>query len=753
MTAADLPTTRCPQCGTSLRAGETCAGCALELALVGVDDFEARHDDVTLIVPEPLPGFEALAEWTLPRLLAGYELRKVVGRGGMGIVFDAHDPRLDRRVAIKVLHGRAAASERAQKLFQQEMCAIAKLTHPHIITVHHADEAEGVPFFVMEFVAGQDLARKVRDHGPLEPVAALRLLIPAAEALAAAHAIGIIHRDVKPSNILATTGGEVKVADFGISRLLQEVEPGTEEPQGNNHLLGTADFMAPEQAANPEAVDARADIYALGCTLFYLLTGHEPCFEFTTRAEKLAAHASAALPDLAALRPGLPGEIMALWLKMTARDPAARFQTTDEALATLRRCEDIVSGNRARRQARQRRALMVAGSFSVAALVIGAALALWQAREARHQASEAQRQARDADAALEVLLDTLAETKAPRADEPLAAKDLIDRAAQKAASFHGDALRRARLQLALGHAYRGLNEDEPACRHFRLAMEASHETKLPDLLAEGITRSLAIALFDYGDGQEALPLLRLSLAHMDARHGPHHFRAITMHPAIGVTLMREGKADKAVQVFDEMLRRIPLAEPPLSPLQVARLRRNYGEVLLDAGQKDKALAAGRENIRIAETAEGPGGISVVEALEWHGRCCLRAHEFQEAHDASKRALEFCVGLQGATGARCIQIKDMLIRAKQGLARHDEAVAVRRDFLEKLRQLHGVKHPGTVREAAELVADLAIARQWPEAKAELDRWLDLLKRADGSLPPLAQSLIKAGETLEKAQKSE
>ncbi|MGV3659340.1 MAG: protein kinase domain-containing protein, partial [Prosthecobacter sp.] len=393
MTAtAELPYASCPQCGTPLRPDMPCAGCALELALLGVQDFEARHDDVTLILPEPQPGFEALAEWTLPHQLAGYELRRVVGRGGMGVVFDAHDPRLERRVAIKVLHGRAAASAMAQQLFQQEMRAIARLDHPHIVTVHHADEESGVPFFVMEFVRGQDLGRRVREHGPLATLEALQMLIPAAEALAAAHAIGIVHRDVKPTNILGTAEGVVKVADFGVSHLLSNVPDGENEVQCDGHrpLLGTVDFMAPEQAANPDAVDARADVYGLGCTLFYLLTGQEPCFEIPGRAAKLAAHRDGKLPDLAALRPGLPAEVDALWTKMTACDPAERYQTMQEALAELRQCEDRVSGNHARRQARRRRVLLVAGGVSLAALVVGSTVALWQAREAGRHARRAE---------------------------------------------------------------------------------------------------------------------------------------------------------------------------------------------------------------------------------------------------------------------------------------------------------------------------------------------------------------------------
>ncbi|WP_449067750.1 serine/threonine-protein kinase [Prosthecobacter sp.] len=284
-------------------------------------------------------------EWGLPRRLGGYELRGVAGRGGMGIVFEAHDPRLDRRVAIKVLCGRAAGSERAQQLFQQEMRAVARLAHPHIVTVHHADEAEDVPFFVMEYVARHDLARRVAEQGPLKPLEAVRTLIPVATALAAAHAVGIIHRDVKPSNILCTEDGGVKVTDFGLSRLLQAAEDGSssEGTPGRRRVLGTVDFMAPEQAARPEAADARADVYGLGCTLFYLLTGREPCFGCASRRAKLKAHRHGALPDLAALRPGLPAEILPLWLKMTARSPARRFQTMDEVLLALRRCEGRLS--------------------------------------------------------------------------------------------------------------------------------------------------------------------------------------------------------------------------------------------------------------------------------------------------------------------------------------------------------------------------------------------------------------------------
>lgn len=347
------PAASCPDCGANLGGTGACPRCALELALIGASEYEIAHDDVTLIAPDRTPGFERLRDWALPRELGGFELRRVVGRGGMGIVFEAEDRKLSRRVAVKVLPVGREDNAAAREQFAQEMKLAAGLVHPNVVRVFQAHEEDGVPFFVMELIPGGDLGRKVAREGWLGPVAALQAAIQAGEALKAAHEAGLIHRDVKPSNLLRGENGEVKVADFGISLL--GTETGSAVASTSSGRAGTARFVSPEQARDASCADVRSDVFSLGKTLAFLL-GWMDQDEGATRE---------------AQAPRMLREVVA---RMTAEDPAARHATMAEALAELRRCEDQLSGRSARRR---RRLLTLAGLGTAFGLVLGAAVYWW----------------------------------------------------------------------------------------------------------------------------------------------------------------------------------------------------------------------------------------------------------------------------------------------------------------------------------------------------------------------------------------
>jgi formylglycine-generating enzyme required for sulfatase activity/tRNA A-37 threonylcarbamoyl transferase component Bud32 len=223
------------------------------------------------------------------RLLREYRLVAKVGEGGMGAVYRAVHTRLDKEVALKVLARHRRDDPAARARFEREMRAVGRLRHPHIVQATDAGEADGLSFLVMEFVPGSDLAALVRRRGPLPVADACELARQAALALAHAHAHGegLVHRDIKPSNLMLTPDGSVKLLDLGLALLNDEADPPPAEAQaatagGSDTLtspstrLGTHDYMAPEQRRDPHGIDARADLYSLGCTLHYLLTGRPP---------------------------------------------------------------------------------------------------------------------------------------------------------------------------------------------------------------------------------------------------------------------------------------------------------------------------------------------------------------------------------------------------------------------------------------------------------------------------------------------
>jgi DNA-binding beta-propeller fold protein YncE len=247
--------------------------------------------------------------------LAGYRLEELVGRGGMGVVYRARDLALDRDVALKLLAPGLADDVSFRERFLKESRVAASLEHPNVVPIHDAGEIEGQLYIVMRLVEGSDL-RAVLREGPLEPARAVRILEQVAGALDAAHARGLVHRDVKPSNVLLDQREHVYLADFGLSRYLGDAAI----PLGPAKSLGTADYVAPEQIRGEE-VDGRADVYALGCVLYECLAG-EPPFRRDSDAATLFAQLEAAPPVL----PGLEGVLP----KALAKEPDERYGTCGE---------------------------------------------------------------------------------------------------------------------------------------------------------------------------------------------------------------------------------------------------------------------------------------------------------------------------------------------------------------------------------------------------------------------------------------
>src|SRR5215210_3560499 len=217
----------------------------------------------------------------LQAALAGeYSLQRELGRGGMGIVYLARDVQLDRDVAIKILPTHLARDTTARDRFVREARTAAGLSHPHIVPIHRVGEASGFVFFVMSYVEGETLGERLRTRGPLPPTEATRVLREVAWALAYAHGRGIVHRDVKPDNIMLEAGtGRALVTDFGIAHGGRDPDPTTDPGK----LMGTAHFMSPEQAAS-EPVDGRSDIYALGVVGYLAVSGRLP-FESSNRGQ------------------------------------------------------------------------------------------------------------------------------------------------------------------------------------------------------------------------------------------------------------------------------------------------------------------------------------------------------------------------------------------------------------------------------------------------------------------------------------
>jgi serine/threonine-protein kinase len=274
--------------------------------------------------PPPLESANLLEGERLGQFL----LQKFIGGGGMGVVFRALDTTLNREVAVKVLSRDQSADEEALRRFRNEAQSAARLNHENIARVHYVGEDRGVHYIVFEFIEGTNLRDRVEQTGPLPLAEAISYTYQIAQALDHASQRDVIHRDIKPSNVLITPDGKAKLVDMGLARLIQ-VAQADHDLTASGVTLGTFDYISPEQARDPRSADVRSDLYSLGCSFFYMLTGRPP-FPEGTVLQKLLQHQADHPPDPRALRPELPAEVTWILARLLAKNPAQRFQQPHE---------------------------------------------------------------------------------------------------------------------------------------------------------------------------------------------------------------------------------------------------------------------------------------------------------------------------------------------------------------------------------------------------------------------------------------
>lgn len=286
------------------------------------DEFELNADFVTPANSLPKPQ--------LP-MLGDYLLIEKIGAGGMGEVFRAEHHIMHRQVALKILPTSLSSNQSLVDRFYAEVRAVARLMHPNIVTAFDAGQHQGIHFLVMELIEGDVLSKRVSEQGPLSANDAIEVLRQAATALDYAHRLGIIHRDIKPSNMMLNRQGVLKILDFGLAQIGEAVETKST----TSKLIGTVEFMSPEQISRPDAVDHRSDLYSLGATLFYLLTGR---MMFTGEPMQIAqAQVRQQPPPLYEVRPDIDLRIDAIFQKLIAKNPDERLRSGRELIENLER--------------------------------------------------------------------------------------------------------------------------------------------------------------------------------------------------------------------------------------------------------------------------------------------------------------------------------------------------------------------------------------------------------------------------------
>lgn len=345
--------TRCPPVPTSVaefaKAADESGILAAESLAAYVQDVASDSDATALanrlVKDGRLTAFQARCIYggkAASLVLGPYVVLDVLGKGGMGYVYKAEHRTMRRIVAIKVIASTAPKSPAAVRRFEREVQAAARLDHPNIVTAFDAGEAAGTHYLVMQLVDGRTLSEVVKALGPQPVGRAVDWILQAARGLAYAHGKGVVHRDIKPGNLLVDQDGAVKILDMGLARL-ETLDADQDQLTGTGQIMGTVDYMAPEQAMDTRQADARSDIYSLGATLWYVMTAR-PLFEADSTLKKIMAHQQSPRPRLSDACASLDPRFDAVFQRMVARQPEDRFQSMAEVLAALEALPESVDG-------------------------------------------------------------------------------------------------------------------------------------------------------------------------------------------------------------------------------------------------------------------------------------------------------------------------------------------------------------------------------------------------------------------------
>jgi serine/threonine protein kinase len=284
-------------------------------------------------------------QYAIGSSIGKYHVTGFLGKGGMGEVYKGHDPLIDRAVALKVLPASLASNNQAMQRFLSEARAVGRLHHPNTVALYEVGQNGSEYFLAMEFVAGGGVAGLLQEGKGLEWKRATRYFIELAQGLAAAHAVNLIHRDIKPDNLLRTPDDHLKITDFGLAKVNDELNNPTLHLTKPGDLLGTPFYMSPEQFGIG-LLDHRTDLYSAGCTYYHLLTGQRPYENAKTLAQVMFAHCNSEIPDPRAIDPAIPEACFTVLKKATAKKPDDRYADANALVADLKKIIDKPDANR-----------------------------------------------------------------------------------------------------------------------------------------------------------------------------------------------------------------------------------------------------------------------------------------------------------------------------------------------------------------------------------------------------------------------
>lgn len=641
---------------------------------------EAVRDEVEALLGEPpLAAFseEALssagrrlvgecedraAPWEPGHEIGDYKIVREIARGGMGVVYEAEQRSLTRRVALKVIRGARFADDAEQQRFQVEAEAIARLDHSGIVPVYEVAQHDEHPFFTMAYVAGGSLKDV---EVPMAPRPAAELVAKVCDAIHYAHTQNIVHRDLKPANVLLTESLQPKVSDFGLAK---DVEDDSDLTY-TGAILGTPGFMAPEQAmGRNEAVGHLADVYGLGGVLFYLLTGRPP-IEGESLPETLHKVVHDEVPDPRRLVASVPLDLAGICRKAMEKSPADRYGSAAGLAEDLRRylsghptvARPLGAMQRAFRWCRRRPAIASLAALTVIAVLVGSITSYLFAKEAGAKANE---------------LQAANKELGNRNQELAAARDAATQAQQDAESFSrflvDDVMRRARPVGSVG----GMGVDVTVRDALLRAIPHLATRFAGNPLAEALARSeLGITLRHAEASQEAVEQLKLAHAVRLRELGPTDALTISTQNSLGVAYQDDGRFEDAVRVFED-LRDIVMAEG--HPL-LFRVLTNLGECYEKQGRH-------ADTLQVLQQARGHAAdeVSRLQLLTKLAGAHARLDHREQAYGLIDEVRPRLLAARDVQGFERLHIEIGIVDAYDALRDRDRLVEFLPDVLERAR---------------------------------------------------------------------
>lgn len=684
---------------------------------------------------------ELLDDKTLPERIGAYAVTREIGRGTMGTVYEAVQENPRRTVAVKLLRS-GLGSESSLQRFQREVDALGRLDHRDIASIYEAGSADfgrgPRPFLVMEFVQGTALSKVVA--GPASTTERLDLLAHLCEAMAHAHSRGVVHRDLKPDNVMVDAELRPRILDFGVARLLDSGEGFSARATAQGVLVGTLQYMSPEQGAGGgPGVDTRSDVYALGMMGYELLTGRLPYdLEGLDLPDALRVITEESGPLAGSVIGSLKGDVETILAKALSKNPDERYQSAAELLADIRRhladepiaARPASTADQLRRLARKNRPLVAGMTVGLVLLLAGLSAMAWGLSEARKQSEsrlillESERAARTAErTAREQLEAEQAVSQVARAETELALVDseslvefttgillaarpehqgwdvpmsaVLDAAAERASRWGATPAVQARVDETLGRAYAGLGRFGQARPLLQRALDGWRDLEGPDSSrAMSVQETLLQTLFELADGPAAWTLSRDLLERAERLFGLEDPRALEADLADAKVLRLLGRYDESVTRFEAIMERALVASGEESAL-VDRARFGLGLTHVSANRFDLArdlfvAVLERRNQELGEehleTLKVQRALSNLDYLAGDTEQALR----------SNQALQESLGrLLGPDHPETLESLADAARIHELAANYDQALAVYESAIKGLTQAVGATHSLTL----------------------------------------------------------